>query len=126
MLIFFVSFHVFFQMEVASFILLKCEQSRYYLEVHAITTITTYDYLLPPMQINSARELCENLVVNFLQRTIFTNVFMEMSNNIHNININLHIVTSNYSPIRFRIPQLPAAVSYFPMGVHFKSFYKVK
>ena len=47
---------------------------------------------------------------------------MEMSNNIHNMKINLPIVTSNFSPIRFRVPQLPAAVTCFPMGVHFKSF----
>ena len=40
------------------------------------------------MQINSARELYENLEANFLHKQFFTND-MEMSNNIRKININL-------------------------------------
>ena len=85
------------------FKLLKSEQSRYSFEVQAI--YNDYIRLLLPMQINSAIELCENVGVNFLQLKFVTNVFMEMSNNIHKININLPVAAiSNFSPIKFLVP----------------------
>ena len=113
-------------MEVVSFIFLKCEQSRYYLELYAI--YNNYIWLLLPMQINSARKLCENLGVNFLHWKLFTNEFMEMYNNIHKCNIKLPIVTLNFSPISFRVPQLPAAVTCFPMVLtlnHLMCYYTI-
>ena len=85
-----------------SFKLLKSEQSRYYFEVEAI--YNDYIRLLLPMQINSVIELCENLGVNFLKWKFVTNVFMEMSNNIHKININWPVAISNFSPIKFLVP----------------------